>query len=530
MVKRVNNLIGTGALLLGASLPLSAAYAYRIPAKNSVQTPNSLTFMSIRPETRQRSSSRTSSYSKSKTALNAGFIHEAPKTKTRQGLKRDHPLWAVAFGNEYNQEQSDSSDLSFGESFLFPVLSAAMLITGNTVGAGALVLPDIAAGPGLATASGIFGAAYVINLLSGLVIAEVAIKQKEASGSDVPSSFKEFAEISLESPVAANAISGISVFVNACVLAFDLSRAGSVGSGVVGGLLDPNAITMGWASVLVGMVATQSSARLGNVASMFVTALFISFGGILIPGLAGVHEPVATLLQPGTSSDWMASVGHAAPIILMSLVYQNIVPSIAKILDYDRVKTVSSIVLGSLVPLLMYLAWCYACLGGGIDRSVGMGGGELMAVFSVAALGGSSVGTLMSLAEEVDNFVKPIFGDNNDNKSSSSNNISGATTEASSQGFQLPSVLLSMALPLSAALVCAGGDDITGVLSLAGSFGSPLLYGAIPAVMALNQRQKSTGQQDLVPGFSLGVLGLASSGFIGEELMQRVDTMMAFAH
>jgi tyrosine-specific transport protein len=521
MVKRMNNLIGTGALLLSASLPLSAAFAYT-PAKKSVQTPqkNPFIFMSIQPESRQRNR-RASSYSKSEIVLNVGFIQEDPKSPP-QGLKRDHTLSATVVGNEYNQEQPD---LSFNESFLFPVLSAVMLITGNTVGAGCLVLPDLIAGPGLATASGIFFAAYIINLLSGLVIAEVAIKQKEASGNDVPSSFKEFAEVSLESPVAANAISGISMFVNACVLTFDLSRAGSVGSGITGGLLDPNVITMGWASVLVAVVATQSSARLGNVASVFVTALFLSFGGLLIPGLAGVHDPIATLLQPGVSPDWMASAGQAVPIILMSMVYQNIVPSITKILDYDRVKTVSSIVVGSLVPLLMYLAWCYACLGGGIDRSVGIGGGELMAMFSVACLGGSSLGSIMSLAEEVDNFVKPIGGD--------SNNKSGATTEVSSQGFQLPSVLLSVALPLSAALVCTGGDDITAVLSLAGSFGSPLLYGAVPAVMALHQRQKSTGlnqQQDLVPGFSLGVLGLASSGFIGEELMQRVGDMMAFAH
>jgi tyrosine-specific transport protein len=517
MVKRMNNLIGTGALLLGASLPMSAAFAYT-PAKNSVRTPqqNPFTFPS------QQQNSRASPYSKSKSVLNVGFVQEDPKNPP-QGLKRDHPLKAAVVGSEYNQEQPD---LSFSESFLFPVLSAAMLITGNTVGAGCLVLPDIAAGPGLATASGIFFAAYIINLLSGLVIAEVAIKQKEASGGDVPSSFKEFAEVSLESPVAANAISGISMFVNACVLTFDLSRAGSVGSGVMDGLLDPNVITMGWASVLVAVVATQSSARLGNVASMFVTALFISFGGLLIPGLAGVHDPVATLLQPGVSPDFMASVGHAAPIILMSTIYQNIVPSIAKILDYDRVKTVSSIVVGSLVPLLMYLAWCYACLGGGIDRSVGIGGGELMAMFSVACLGGSSLGSIMSLAEEVDNFVKPIAGESSDSRAT-------ATKEVSSQGFQLPSVLLSVALPLSAALVCTGGDDITSVLSLAGSFGSPLLYGAVPAVMALHQRQKSTGnsqQQDLVPGFSLGVLGLASSGFIGEELMQRVGDVMAFAH
>jgi tyrosine-specific transport protein len=510
MVKRMNKLIGTGALLLGVSLPSSTAFTAIPMKKNSVRTStNSLTFLSWEAPKRQSRAASTCTT----TALNVGFSfedYEDPKSSPR-GLESDHPLAALGFGNKYNQEQQAEG---FGESFLFPVLSAAMLITGNTVGAGSLILPDVVAGPGLASASGLFIMAYIVNLLSGLVLAEVAIKQKEASGDDVPSSFKEFAEVSLESPMAANAISGISVFVNTCVMAFDLSRAGTVGSGVVGGLLDPNIMSVGWASVLVAMVATQSSAKLGNVASMFVTVLFVSFGAILIPGLAAVHDPVATLMQPGSSTEWLASMGTAAPIILMSMIYQNIVPSIAKILDYDRAKTVSSIVLGSLIPLLMYLAWCYACLGGGIDRCVGMGGGELMAVFSMATLGGSSLASTMSLSEEIDNFVKP-----SDNEASQS-----------SEGFQLPSVMLSVALPLSVALVYAGGDDITQALSLAGSFGSPLLYGAIPAVMALNQREKSQGQQqDLVPGFSLGVLGFASSGFIGEELMQRVGDMMAFA-
>jgi tyrosine-specific transport protein len=509
MVKRMNSLIGTGAMLLGVSMPLSTAFTTIPMKKNLVHTPtNSLIFLSLEAPKRQTSRAASNIF----TALKVGFgyeNYEDPKSPP-QGLKRKPPLSAVGVGNKYNQEQKD---LSFGESFLFPVFSAAMLITGNMVGASCLVLPDVAAGPGLASTAGLFTSVYIVNLLSGLVLAEVAIKQKEASGDEVPSSFKEFAEGSLESPMAANAISGISVFVNTCVLAFELSRAGTVGSGVVGGHLDPNIMSMGTAGVLVALVATQSSSRLSNVASMFVTVLFVSFGAILIPGLAAVHDPVATLMAPGSSTDWSASMGHAAPVILMSMIYQNIVPSVTKILNYDRAKTVSSIVLGSLIPLLMYLAWCYACLGGGIDRSVGIGGGELMAIFSTVTLSGSSLACTMSLSEEIDNFVKP--SDNN---------------ESPSEGFQLPSVMLSVALPLSVALVYAGGDDITQALSLAGSFGTPLLYGVIPAVMALNQREKSQGQQqDLVPGFSLGVLGFASSGFIGEELMQRVGDMMAFA-
>jgi tyrosine-specific transport protein len=507
MVKRITTLIGTGALLLGAaSIPGASAYQ-AVPMPNySMRTPKAAAFRQQSAFTSKRTSNMP---------LHAGY--EDDKYPPPQGRKRDHPLKAAAFSDA---EQESLVNLGMFESYLLPVLSASMLITGNTVGAGCLVLPDMAAQTGFGTATGIFLAAFAVNLVSGLVLAEVAIKQKESAGTDVPSSFKEFAEVSLESPEAANAISGVSLFVNSCVLAFDLSRAGSVGSGVVGGLLAPNVMTLGWASVLVGLLATQTSAKLTNVASMFVGALFLSFGGLLIPGLAAVHDPVATLTQPGLSDDLMDSVGHAAPVILMSLVYQNIVPTIAKILDYDRVKTVSSIVLGSLIPLLMYLGWCYACLGGGIDRSVGLGGGEIMAVFSMSTLAGSSLASTISLAEEVDNFVQQEPPKEKE------------SSEYTDNSYGVSSVLASIALPLTAALACAGGDSINEALSLAGSFGSPLLYGAIPAVMALKQRENAHQQgqqQDLVPGFSLGLLGLASSGFMGEELMQRLGDMTAFA-
>ena len=78
-----------------------------------------------------------------------------------------------------------------------------------------LVLPDVAAGPGMGITSGILCIAYLFNLISGLAIAQVAIQQHDTSGSDVPSSFKEFSEATL--PSAANIVSGISVFCNAGV-------------------------------------------------------------------------------------------------------------------------------------------------------------------------------------------------------------------------------------------------------------------------------------------------------------------------
>jgi len=48
--------------------------------------------------------------------------------------------------------------------------------------------------------------------------------------------------------------------------------------------------------------------------------------------------------------------------------YQNIVPSITKLLDFDRAKTTATILIGSLIPPMgMYKMYCYAALGGGLD-------------------------------------------------------------------------------------------------------------------------------------------------------------------
>lgn len=73
------------------------------------------------------------------------------------------------------------------------MLTASLLITG------CLVLPDLALQPGMIPFSGLFVAAWALNLVSGLAIAQVAIHQQQQQRTDtpsspMPSSFKEFAQ------------------------------------------------------------------------------------------------------------------------------------------------------------------------------------------------------------------------------------------------------------------------------------------------------------------------------------------------
>ena len=351
-----------------------------------------------------------------------------------------------------------------------------------------------------------------MNLLSGLIIAEVAIKQHDSSGRDVPSSFKEFADVNLDIPMAGTIIACISLFLNTCIMSFDLTRAGQIMSNLFGGGVDPFAMSVGIGALVAGLASTQTAKNLSEFASMAVTALFVSFAGLLLPGLANVQDPLAVFMTPGTSSDFLSGVSQAAPIILMTCVYQNIVPSVTKILNYDRIKTVAAMVLGSAIPMCMFLAWCYASIGGGIDTTSFGAAGPLLTAFSLSAVSGSSIGTVMSLSEELDS----VFTGQTEGKQEKDR-------------FSMPSVLLSVTAPLTVAYMFAGGDSITAALELAGGYGTPLLYGAIPVAMAWTQRSKLPLKKDLVPGgaATLGGFGVGAMAFMGQELFQDISSVLA---
>ena len=430
--------------------------------------------------------------------------------------------------NEPAQQQSTS----FLQSFWMPVLSSSMLITGNTFGAGSLVLPQLAAAPGLGPSMAIFASAYVLNLLSGITLANVAITQYENSMTggtnkprDIPSSFQEFVEANLNHPELAMFISAVSFAVNSLILAFDISRVGVMfqGAGV-----DSMMASMVWSASLVALVATQTQERMSQAASLCVMVLFASFGSLLLPGLASLTNPLADLLEPGTAASnpdmFWHSISEIAPVIVVCTIFQNIVPTIVKLHDYDRTKSYSAIVMGSFLPLVMYVAWCWACLGqGGIDleSTLGaLGSNPLLTIFSLATLAGSSIGCSLSCAAELDIFVKK------QNKNGVAQNTIPGEEEDDEETFHLASVLGTVGLALGLNVACTNGGDLVSALHLAGSLGSPILYGTIPALMAYKQMKQETIKNNPIEKAGLGVLGFASTGMLFGNIADFVASMM----
>jgi tyrosine-specific transport protein len=397
------------------------------------------------------------------------------------------------------------------------IVTTALLVTGNTVGAGTLVLPELAAKPGLALSTALFMGAYVVNLLSGLLLAEVAISQHEARSSSStdppPSSFREFAQLSLGSSEVANAISAVSLFVNTCALTFSLGKVGVLLSDCVGGTVDHSVLSLVFAALLVLLGSTQSRVRISQVSSMVVFSLFGSVAALLFAGLPQVLDPMGTALAPGTSDNVLTGMLEAAPIMLTTLIFQNIVPPVTRILGYDRTKSVLALVLGSFFPLCLYLSWSFCVLGGGVPTTVGIES-PLLTVFSVAAVTGSAIGTTMASSEELQAFL-PATDEINQSQSPSAITtppLEGGETEEDN-GYAFPAITAAVLMPLIFSSLL---QDYTDALKLSGGYGIPILYGAIPVWMAWTQRKKYPQMENVIPGGATGlvVVGAAFGAFM----------------
>ncbi|EJK49948.1 hypothetical protein THAOC_31126 [Thalassiosira oceanica] len=401
------------------------------------------------------------------------------------------------------------------------VASASLLITGNTVGSSMFVLPEAVGEVGMQTGSALFLGIYIFNLISGLLLANVAISLHEDSDCEVPSSFKDFVDTAMKCEKTGTAMAGASLLSNSCFVAFGLVHAGNLLTETFPALhFDPAIGAGGFAAALAAASLTQTNEGLSKIANAACVVLFSGFLSLLVPSLANVSDPVGTFLAPGSGhAGSVASIAAAVPLILSSMTYQNIVPTVTKLLDFDRTKTTAAIAIGSLIPGVMYEAWSLCCLGGGLDSSISNGvGAAAFTSFSAAALVGSTLAALMSIAEEYESI---LFS----HATSDDENCPVKTT------FSLQSVALSMVPPTAVALACSKGGELSSAIHLNGAFISPLLYGVVP-VMLFQAVQRSSDRNNVANSsqsisslMPQAMLAAGSLACVGQEIMQDISSL-----
>ena len=236
------------------------------------------------------------------------------------------------------------------------VLNAIVLVAGTTVGAGILALPAVTQPAGFVPSTVALTGAWMYMAVTGLFIAEVACKTMASTGKPA-TSLKSMAAGAI-GPAGAWWTSAFFVFLHMALLIAYCSRGGELLVSIL-----PFLGTFGapppvlFAALFGGFIYfTKGTDALDKGNNIFATIVVTSFFALV------------ALATPGGSADRLFAVSDwsqatdTIPTLLLSLVYHNVVPTICAQLEGDREKITKAVVIGSLIPFLMFVIWNAAVL------------------------------------------------------------------------------------------------------------------------------------------------------------------------
>nr|GMD61671.1 Tyrosine-specific transport protein [Ipomoea batatas] len=374
--------------------------------------------------------------------------------------------------------------------------SAIFLVAGTTIGAGILAIPAVTQESGfLASAVTCIGC-WIFMVTTGLLIAEVNVKTMCELGSGGVSL------VSMAMRTLGNTGVQIAcwsyIFIHYALLVAYVARSSDILTSFLGIPLWETATLF---SLLLGGLCLFGSQRIiGAVNGALVLGIIASFTALVVVASGDLHWEA--LLKAN-----FEAAPQSIPIIALSFVYQNVVPVLCTNLEGDLSKVRSAIILGTAIPLALFLVWNGVILGTigapetGLDKIVdplqqlrsANGVGPIVDVFSLFAIATSYIGFILGLSDFLADLLKLPSGQNT-----------------------LP-YLLTVVPPLILSLL--DPEIFFKALDFAGTYGVLVLFGLLPAAMSWSDRysesSKSPRLPPLVPGGRLTLsLVLGGSAFV----------------
>jgi tyrosine-specific transport protein len=281
-------------------------------------------------------------------------------------------------------------------------LGAAALVAGTTIGAGILALPTATAAAGFVPSSAALVGAWAYMTMSGLLIAELSLNQMGVSGKP-GSGLLQLFENNL-GPNLAKVGSGAYFFLHYAVMVAYIAQGGSNLNGFLqnAGLSSLADIPASGQVLFAGATALAlfcaEASQVATLNNVLVLGVVVSFLGIV--GIGASTADFSALLDP--IHQHPEEVLNAFPILFLSLVFQNIVPTVVNQLEGDRTKITKAIVGGTSVPLLMFLAWNGVILGNVLAHDpTSLGTIDPVALLQSGTQGGPLLGTLIGAFSEL---------------------------------------------------------------------------------------------------------------------------------
>ncbi|BAZ50406.1 aromatic amino acid permease [Nostoc sp. NIES-4103] len=376
------------------------------------------------------------------------------------------------------------------------VLGSTALVAGTTVGAGILALPAVTLPSGVVPSTFLLIAVWIYALVSALLIAEASLNAMRLQGR-ASVGFLAMVEKTLGF-AGARIAGGAYLFLHYALLIAYITQGGEILVSVFAKQLGIHTAIPTWVGTTIftllfgGIMYLGKEKFVEKLNSVFVAIVIASFLGLLLLGVGQVK------IVQFSFQNW-STLGSAVSVMCVALFYHNIVPVVVTQLEGDTRKIRQSIILGSVIPLIMFLAWNAVILGsvspdmlrGSVDggtvfdplqvlRSGGAGEwlAVLVSIFSEFAIATSFIGFVYGLLD--------FFQD-----------ISIIASAKSSNRLPLYSLVF---LP-SVSLGIVNPNIFLTALDYVGSFSVSVIGGIIPVLMTWKQRQDlNSMSQPLVPG------------------------------
>ena len=386
------------------------------------------------------------------------------------------------------------------------LLDATFLVSGTTIGAGMLALPEVAREPGFIPSTLTLVGCWVFMSITGLLIAEVAAnlsvrgvnfesgrredrdRDRDRDGdrdgdADLalkPKGILAMVDSTLGRP-AALASGATYLFFHYTLLCAYISEAGLILNESLFHSPDSKFGSLIFTAVLGYILFFGSENFIGKFNDVSLLVVILSFIGLVC------------ILSSLFSSDQLLTVNEfvyipkAVPIMFLALVYHNVVPVICEKLKYDKKSITKAILFGTFIPLFMFVIWIGLILGIKLPEVDGSNLDVMTKVDPVMLLkmknpGNEFLGPLVSLFSEFSistSFTGFVLG-----LTSFFKDILPSRREDVPDPYVYNLILLP---PLVVSLL-GGSDLFLSALDIAGTYGITFLFGVLPVFMVQSLR------------------------------------------
>ncbi|XP_062154215.1 uncharacterized protein LOC133862423 isoform X2 [Alnus glutinosa] len=414
------------------------------------------------------------------------------------------------------------------------IAGAVALVIGTSIGSGILALPQKASPAGIVPGSISLVICWAFLLIEALLLVEINVALRKKKGKRKEDKDLEVISIRTMAQETLGDWGGTLATATYVFLGYTSMIAYSSKSGeILFHLINlPASVSGCFFTALFTMLIAIGGTRATDQVNQWLTTSML---GLLlaIEVLAVVYGGWSGL---GEGGDW-GKVPAAIPIMIFSLVYHDLTPVLCAYLGGDLTRIRTSVLLGSLVPLLALLVWDAVAIGlsAQADQVVDpvellmrvkwSGVSIMVEAFSLLAIGTSLIGTLLGFSEffkeQLNNFS---WQSPSTKKLQTPNNILGLRTWWGRNKTSFTA--MAMAVTPSLFVSTTVPDAFSAATDIAGGYCMTMLYGVLPPAMAwmmLNKEAEDTEQKAFSKArpVLLGV-GLFACGIVAEQILQDI--------